>query len=151
MDAATADSNLAAEAVGRAMMAGDAASRALGIVLETIRPGFARARMQVRSDMVNGHGRCHGGLIFTLADTAFACACNSRNAKSVAHVAQINFIAAAQVGEILTAEAGEVSATGRTGIYDVTVRRGDGEIVALFRGNSYRIKGEVVSDLNKQP
>jgi acyl-CoA thioesterase len=141
----------AADAVGRAMMAGDRASQSLGIVLEAIRPGYARARMAVRPDMVNGHGMCHGGLIFTLADTAFACACNSHNAKSVAHVAQINFIAAAQVGEILTAEAQELSATGRTGIYDVTVRRGDGEIVALFRGNSYRIKGEVVSDLCRQP
>jgi acyl-CoA thioesterase len=100
--------------------------------------------MPVREDMVNGHHICHGGMIFTLADTAFAYACNSYNQNTVASACQIDFIAPAHEGETLEAEATERSATGRTGVYDVTVRTNAGKIIALFRGKSHRIGGEVI-------
>ena len=129
------------------MLSRDQASQALGIALEAIGQGFARTSMPVRPDMVNGHGLCHGGMIFTLADTAFAYACNADNCVTVAQGAQITFIAAAHEGDRLTASATRQSAQGRTGVYDVTVTDHTGRMVALFRGNSYRIKGEVVPDL----
>jgi len=151
MNVVAPQANTTAEAAVRALLERDAASRALGITLETIRPGFTRLSMMVRPDMANGHGICHGGLIFALADTACAFASNSHNANAVTPSAQINFVAPAKIGEMLVAEAVELSSTRRTGIYDVTVRRGDGDVVALFRGNSYRIKGEVVDDLKKTP
>src|SRR3954470_18746453 len=117
------------------MMAADLASAALGIELVEHGPGWARTRMTVRPDMVNGHDLAHGGLIFTLADTAFACACNSWGPVTVAAGAEIAFLAPARLGDELEA-LGEVRARrGRTGIYDVTVRRGE-EVVAEFRGRS---------------
>ncbi len=139
-----------AEAVAAAMYARDQASKALAITLDQIRPGFARMSMTVRPDMVNGHDICHGGMIFTLADTAFAYACNSYNHTTVAQAAQITFVAAARNGDRLVAEAVERTASGRTGVYDVAVSDQAGRTVALFRGNSYRIKGEVVPDLRTE-
>jgi acyl-CoA thioesterase len=122
-----------------AMMAADAASRALGIDVVGHGPGWARARMMVRPDMVNGHELAHGGLIFTLADTAFACACNSWGAVTVAAGAEISFLAPARPGDVLDAHAQVRTRAGRTGIYDVTVRRGD-DVIAEFRGRSSELR-----------
>jgi acyl-CoA thioesterase len=134
-----------AETVREQMYARDHAAKALGITVEAIGPGFARCRMVVRQDMVNGHGTCHGGLTFTLADAAFAYACNACNRATVAQGAQISFIAPARVGEVLTASAQERSRAGRTGICDVTVAKPDGTVVALFRGTSYETRGAVLA------
>ncbi len=121
-----------------AMMASDVASRALGIELVEHGAGRATTRMTVRPDMVNGLDVAHGGLVFTLADTAFACACNSHGPVTMAAGAEIVFIAPARLGDDLLAEAVERTVFGRSGIYDVTVRRGD-EVVAEFRGRSHRL------------
>ena len=121
----------------------DLAAQAQGITVEAIGPGHAICRMAVREGMLNGHATCHGGLVFTLADTAFAYACNACNRATVALACQISYIAPARQGDILTATAREQSRTGRTGVYDVEVRRADGTIVALFRGNAYETKGVV--------
>jgi len=121
------------------MLASDAASRMLGIELAEYGPGWARARMTVRGDMVNGHGTCHGGLIFSLADTAFACACNSWGPVTVAAGCDIVFVAPARSGDVLVAEARMRSRYGRNGIYDVTVMDGD-RLVAEFRGRSHQVR-----------
>lgn len=123
-----------------AMMAADAASRALGIELVSCRAGHAVCRMTVREDMTNGYDIAHGGLVFTVADTAFACACNSHGGTTVAAGADIVFVAPARRGDVLTAEAVERTVFGRSGIYDVTVRRGDGELIAEFRGRSRTLR-----------
>ncbi|MDT4902722.1 MAG: acyl-CoA thioesterase [Pseudonocardiales bacterium] len=120
------------------MMAADRASRALGIELIEFGDGWARTRMVVRDDMANGHDIAHGGLVFTLADTAFACACNSWGAATVAAGCEINFVTAARVGDVLDARAEMRTRYGRHGIYDVTVRRGD-DVVAEFRGRSHQL------------
>ncbi len=135
-----------AEAVGRYMYGRDAAAQALGVTLAGIGPGRARVSMPVRPDMVNGHDICHGGLIFTLADTAFAYACNSYNRNAVALHCTITFLQPAHAGEILIAEACEQTLRGRNGVYDVRVTNQGGELVALFRGASRVIKGEVAPD-----
>lgn len=121
-----------------AMMASDDASRALGIELVECVPGRASTTMTVRADMVNGHDIAHGGLIFALADTAFACACNSHGPVTVAAGAEIVFVAPARVGDVLVADAVERVVYGRSGVYDVTVRRG-GTVIAEFRGRSHRV------------
>ena len=121
-----------------AMMAADRASAALGIELVECGPGRARTRMTVGPDMVNGHAIAHGGLVFSLADTAFACACNSHGPVTVAAGAEVVFVAPARAGDVLEAEAVERTMFGRSGIYDVTVRR-DGEVIAEFRGRSHRL------------
>jgi len=121
------------------MLAADAASRMLGIELAEYGPGWARAQMTVRDDMVNGHGICHGGLIFSLADTAFACACNSWGPVTVAAGCDIVFVAPARSGDVLVAEARMRSRYGRNGIYDVTVMDGD-RLVAEFRGRSHQVR-----------
>jgi acyl-CoA thioesterase len=118
------------------MMASDAASRLLGIELLDYGEGWARARLTVRDDMVNGHGTCHGGVIFSLADTAFACACNSWGPVTVAAGADITFVAPGRRGDVLTAEARVRASYGRNGIYDVTVTR-DEQVIAEFRGRSH--------------
>lgn len=121
------------------MMRDDAASRALGITVVSAGAGSATTRMTVRADMVNGHGIAHGAFVFAVADTAFACACNSHGPVTVAAAAQITFVAAARTGDDLHAHAVERSRFGRSGLYDVTVRRGgapDAEVVAEFRGTS---------------
>lgn len=122
-----------------AMIASDEASRALGIVVDSWGGGRATARMTVRADMVNGYELAHGGLVFALADTAFAAACNSVAAPTVAAGADITFVTSARLGDELVATAQLRTGFGRSGIYDVTVRRGD-EVVAEFRGRSHRLK-----------
>ena len=133
-----------ARACAAVMLERDAASRSLGMAIEEARPGFARVAMTIAESMVNGHAIAHGGVTFTLADSAFAFACNSRNEPNVALQASISYVSAAHLGERLVAEAQERSSKGRTGVYDVTVTRGEGELVALFRGVCYRIKGTVL-------
>ena len=122
-----------------AMMAADEASRALGITVDSWGDGQATARMTIRADMVNGYAIAHGGIVFCLADTAFAAACNSVAAPTVAAGADIAFVAPAQLGDELEATATARTSFGRSGIYDVTVRRGD-EVIAEFRGRSHRIR-----------
>ena len=107
--------------------------------------------MTVTPEMVNGHHICHGGLLFALADTAFAYACNSYNKNTVAAACHIDFLSPAKEGEVLEAEAVERSLSGRTGVYDVVVRTNHGRVVALFRGKSYRITGEVIAALETAP
>jgi acyl-CoA thioesterase len=133
-----------AEAVADAMYARDPAVRAFGIRIDKVAPGYARLSMQVREDMLNGHGLCHGGMIFTLADSAFAYACNSRNQNTVASGCTIDYLAPGQRGDVLSAEAVEQSLAGRTGVYDITVSNQDGKRLALFRGRSHSIKGGVL-------
>jgi acyl-CoA thioesterase len=121
------------------MMGADAASRALGIEVIAVANGSATTRMTVRRDMVNGHGIAHGAFVFAVADTAFACACNSHGPVTVAAAADIVFVTPAREGDELHARATERTRFGRSGIYDVTVRRGDsdtGDVVAEFRGTS---------------
>ena len=122
----------------QAMFAADRASLGLGMELIEAGDGTAVVRMAIRADMLNGHGIAHGGYVFLLADTAFACACNSRGPVTVAAGADISFIAPAREGEELVARAAERLSFGRSGIYDVTVRRGD-EVVAEFRGRSREV------------
>lgn len=141
---ADTDQQRLAEAVGDGMYARDSASQALGMTVETIGPGHARLRMTVRENMLNGHATCHGGLIFTLADSAFAFACNACNRVTVALGAQITFVGPAKLGDVLIAEATEQSRTRRTGVYDVEVTTEDGRKIALFRGNAYETKGTVI-------
>jgi acyl-CoA thioesterase len=138
-----------ADATAEAMWARDRAAQALGMQIVQVQPGKALLTMKVRSDMVNGHHICHGGMIFSLADTAFAYACNSYNKTTVASACHIDFLAPAKESEMLEAEAIEQSASGRTGVYDVTVRIAGGKTVALFRGKSYRISGEVIAGLQQ--
>jgi acyl-CoA thioesterase len=121
------------------MMASDAASRMLGIELVDHGAGWARTRLTVRDDMVNGHDICHGGVIFTLADTAFACACNGWGPVTVAAGADIVFVAPGRRGDVLVAEARMRTTYGRSGIYDVTVTRAD-QIIAEFRGRSHTLR-----------
>ncbi len=135
-----------AEKVAAALYANDKASQSHGIRIAEVRPGYARLTMLVRGDMVNGHRICHGGMVFTLADSAFAFACNSYNENTVAAAASIDFLAAAHEGDELTAEAQELWRTRRNGIYEITVTNQKGAKIALFRGRSYRIEGQVVSD-----
>jgi acyl-CoA thioesterase len=123
----------------RRMMADDRASAALGIELVDAGPGWAVTRMTVRPDMVNGHDIAHGGLVFTLADTAFACACNSWG--PITAGAEVVVLAPVRLGDDLEARAEVRARRGRTGIYDVTVRRGD-EVVAEFRGRSAELRQE---------
>jgi acyl-CoA thioesterase len=148
--AATTDAAAAqalAERVGAGMFAADRASRELlGMRLLAIGPGRATLAMTVREDMLNGHRICHGGLIFTLADSAFAFACNSYDHVTVAAGCSIEFLRPGQPGDTLVAEASERVLQGRTGIYDITVRNGAGEVVALFRGKSARIAGRVLPE-----
>ena len=143
------DPQALAEAVAAAMWSRDRAAQALGIRIEAVGPGTATLSMLVRGDMVNGHHICHGGMIFSLADTAFAYACNSYNKNTVASACHIDFLAPAKEGETLEAEAVEQSAAGRTGVYDITVRNNHGKTIALFRGKSYRINGEVIAGLQQ--
>jgi acyl-CoA thioesterase len=134
-----------AEKVAQALFANDMTSQALGIRIVEVRPGHARLAMVVRGDMVNGHRICHGGMVFTLADSAFAFACNSYNESTVAAAASIDFLAASYEGDELTAVATELWRTRRNGIYEITVTNQKGARIAFFRGRSYRIDGHVVS------
>ena len=125
----------------RQMWADDEASRRLGMEALLIEQDHAIVRMPIRADMVNGHDICHGGFVFTLADSTFALACNSRGAVTVASGADISFIAPSRLGDVLVAEAVVRAAFGRNGITDVEVRReSDGQVVAEFRGRSRSLK-----------
>ena len=133
-----------AERCAEALFAADEASRSLGIRVEAVKPGFARLRMTVRSDMVNGHGMCHGGIVFSLADSAFAVACNTHNAVTVAAAASIDFLAPARTSDELTAEARELWRSKRSGIYEIAVCNQHGDPIALFRGRSHCTGGQIV-------
>ena len=118
---------------------------AWGIEIEEAREGYARLRMRLRADMLNAYAMAHGGMIFALADTAFAYACNSRNERAVAAQASIVFLDAAREGEMLVAEAREQASVGRSGVYAVKVTGGDGRVIAEFQGLSRTIGGEVLT------
>ena len=132
-----------AEATASRMYAADAASHALGIAYSAVGPGRATVTMTVTDAMVNGHGACHGGVIFTLADTAFAVACNSHGPTAVAQVCEIVFTRPVSVGDELVATATERTRYGRSAVYDTTVTRG-GEVVAEFRGHARVVSGNTV-------
>ena len=133
-----------AQKVAEAMLAADQASRAMGMAIVAVSVGCATVQMTIRADMVNGHQTCHGGIIFTLADSAFAFACNNRNLLTVAAGCSIEFLAPAYAGDILTAEAREVALRGRTGVYDVAISNQTGTVIAAFRGRSHRLQGQIV-------
>ena len=143
------DPQALAENVAAAMWSRDRATNALAMRILGVKPGYAMVSMPVRADMLNGHDICHGGYIFTLADSAFAYACNSYNQNTVASACHIDFLAPAKENDVLEAEAVERSLSGRTGVYDVTVRTRAGKTIALFRGKSYRISGEVIDGLQQ--
>jgi acyl-CoA thioesterase len=132
-----------AELAGKTMYERDPASQRLGMTLDDIRPGYARMSMRVREDMLNGHGTCHGGYIFMLADSAFAFACNSHNFNTVGAGCSIDYLAPSREGDLLTAQAQEQALSGKTGVYDVVVANQEGRTVALFRGKSHRVSGMV--------
>ncbi len=144
MSEASSDPQALAEATAAAMWRGDAASRGLGMTLDAVGPGSARLSMSVTETMVNGHAICHGGFIFALADSAFAFACNTYNQNAVAQHCAITYLAPARLGDRLTAIAREVSRSGRSGIYDISVVNGAGATIAEFRGHSRTIAGRLV-------
>ena len=133
-----------AEATAHAMFKRDEASKLLGMQIVKMGPGYALLTMTVRPDMLNGHRTCHGGYIFALADSAFAFSCNSHNRNTVASGCTIDYLAPGRAGDLLTAEAVEQSRSGRTGVYDVLVSNDAGTRIALFRGKSYQINGNVL-------
>lgn len=135
-----------AEAAARALFAKDRASQALGMTLTTVQPGTASVTMQVRPDMTNGHDICHGGIIFALADSAFAFACNSHGPATVAAAVAIDFLAPAKAGDVLTAVATERWLGGRAGLYDLSVTRADGKLIAHARGRSHRLRAAQTSN-----
>lgn len=124
----------------------DRASQSLGMRILEAAPGCARVSMVIREDMVNGHAICHGGFIFALADSAFAFACNTYNAVTVAAGAAIDFLAPGRLGDELTADAREASRSRRTGVYDVAVSNQRGERIALFRGRSHQLDSPLIDD-----
>jgi acyl-CoA thioesterase len=132
-----------AELAGKTMYERDPASQKLGMTLDQIRPGYARMSMRVREDMLNGHGTCHGGYIFMLADSAFAFACNSHNFNTVGAGCSIDYLSPGRAGDVLRAEAVEQALSGKTGVYDIVVTNQEGRKVALFRGKSHRVNGMV--------
>ena len=135
-----------AESTRDAMWQDDHASQAMGMKVLAIGPGSATVCMTVRRDMLNGHDICHGGLMTMLADTAFAFACNAYNEVTVAAGFDVNLISSARKGDVLTAVCVELSKSGRTGVYDVSVRNQRDEAVVAFRGRSYTVKGKPVVD-----
>ena len=139
-------SQVLAQASAAAMWQDDRASQSLGMTIDEIAPGRARLSMAISAMMINGHGTCHGGYIFLLADSAFAFACNSHNHVSVAQSCTISFVKPAREGDVLVAEAVEFSRPGRSGLTDVTVRNQHGEDIAFFRGQSRSLGGAVIKD-----
>jgi acyl-CoA thioesterase len=133
-----------AEMVRDAMWVGDHATKMLGMAITEVGPGRAVIQMTVRQDMLNGHAICHGGLVTTLADSAFAFACNSYNELTVASGFTVDLLAPGRLGDQLTATAKEVSKAGRTGVYDIEVSNQRGERIAIFRGRSYTMRGKPV-------
>ena len=138
-----------AQRVISAMLEEDRATAMLGMRVVDIDEGACTMEMPIRADMLNGHGTCHGGLLFSLADTTFAFACNSRNQRTVAAGAQIDFVLPAREGDVIRASASERAAGRRLGVYDVTLTNQRGETIALFRGRSCRIEGAVLPDAPK--
>jgi len=136
------DAQAIAEACRDAMWESDRASRGLGMAILAVGPGTATLQMTVREDMLNGHDICHGGFVTLLADSCFAFACNGYNEMTVASGFDVNLVAAARRGDVLTAVATEVAKSGRTGVYDIEVRNQRDERVAAFRGRSYTMKGK---------
>ncbi|OWQ91470.1 phenylacetic acid degradation protein PaaD [Roseateles aquatilis] len=134
-----------AEAVRDTMFANDRASKGLGMTIVDIGPGTATLSMTVREDMLNGFDICHGGFVTTLADSCFAFACNSYNEMTVASGFAIDIVAPSRLGDVLTAHADEVSQAGRTGVYDITITNQRDQLIAVFRGRSYRLKGKPVA------
>lgn len=126
----------------------DAASQGLGMRLLASGPGTATVGMSVRADMLQGHNTCHGGFLFALADSAFAFACNSHNDATVAQGCSIDYVAPAFAGDTLTAVCNELSRGKRTGVYDVRIENQNGQLIALFRGKSYQIRGTVLAEEN---
>jgi acyl-CoA thioesterase len=143
------DADLLAKACADAMWAEDKASRGLGMELISVGAGRAEVAMTVTENMVNGHELCHGGFIFTLADSAFAFACNTYNQRAVAQHCAVTFVVPGKLGDRLTARGVEVNRRGRSGIYDITVTRHDGTVIAEFRGHSRTIEGELVPNFDK--
>src|SRR5688500_9491266 len=141
---AEASADQLADRVARSMLASEGTGPAWGVEIEEAREGYARIRMVLRADMLNGHSIAHGGMVFALADTAFAYACNSRNLRSVAAQASIVFLDQAREGEVLIAEAEEQALVGRSGVTKVSVRTADGRAVAEFQGFSRSLGGEVI-------
>lgn len=135
-----------ARACTEAMFARDQAAQSLGLVVEEAREGYARISLRITQTMINGHDTVHGGITFTLADTAFAYACNSRNVPHVALQASISFTAPGRLGDTLIAEGREVSLKGRTGVYDITIANAAGDLIGMFRGTCYRIHGTVLAN-----
>ncbi|PTW48378.1 acyl-CoA thioesterase [Rhodovulum kholense] len=133
-----------AEACAAAMWNDDSAARRLDMRLDHIAPGQATLSMTLTEAMTNGHGIAHGGYIFTLADTAFAYACNSYDAVTVAQHCAVTYLAPGHVGDRLTATARELSRSGRSGLYDVRITNQDGTAIAEFRGNSRTIRGHLL-------
>jgi acyl-CoA thioesterase len=134
------------ERVAAALYARDAASRELGMRIVEVGSGTARVTMTVRADMLNGHRVCHGGLVFALADSAFAFSCNSYNRSTLAAGASIDFLGPAYEGDVLTATATERWRSRRSGLYDITVTNQNDETLAIFRGRSHEIGGKIVED-----
>lgn len=129
-----------------ALWAEDEAARWVGIEVQSVDEGRAVLTLKVQPHHCNGHGICHGGITFTLADTAFAYACNSRNQRTVAQQNTITYIAPGRAGDVLTAQAREVSASGRSGVYDVQVNNQDNEVIAEFRGLCRAIRGQLYEE-----
>jgi acyl-CoA thioesterase len=142
----TARAQRLAERAARGLFERDRASQGLGMRLVSVRPGSARVVMTVRADMLNGHQVCHGGILFALADSAFAFACNSYNDSTLAAAAAMDFLAAAHEGDELTADAVELWRTRRNGIYEITIVNQRSERLALFRGRSYQVDGQIVKE-----
>jgi len=138
------DKDALARAAAATMWSVDRASSGFGMRIEEVAAGRAVLSMAVREDMVNGHGICHGGMIFTLADSTMAFASNSHNQNALAQQASITFLRPARLGDRLEATAVERSRSGRSGLYDVTVRRQDGTVVAEFRGHTRTIEGTII-------
>jgi len=139
-----------AQSCADAMFQRDQASRNLGMKITQVSPGKATVTMPVSSIMIQGHGSCHGGYLFTLADSAFAFACNSYNKATVASGCTIDYMLGTREGDLLTASAVEQSRGNRTGVYDITITNQNGHVVALFRGKSYQVRGEVIQSENNQ-
>ena len=145
MDNSSDESPALAQGVAQKMFAADRASREfMQMKLLSCAPGRASMRMTVRGEQLNGHQICHGGFIFTLADSTFAFACNSYNKNAVASGASIEFLKPAHEGDVLTCEAQEQTLQGRHGIYDMKVTNQRGEVIAMFRGKSAQIPGSVL-------
>jgi acyl-CoA thioesterase len=138
------DADELADQVARGMLSAEGTGPAWGIAIEEARAGYARLSMPIRPDMLNGHRIVHGGMVFALADTAFAYVCNGKNEKTVAAQASIVFLGSANEGERLIAEAAEVATEGRSGVTRVTVRTSDGRAVAEFTGYSRTLGGPVI-------